>query len=199
MEKNIKKVLTTEAQTITDVAKNVDYDIIKQIIKRITTMEGKLIVSGSGTSGVAAKKIVHAFSCMSIPSIYLHPSDAVHGSLGIIQKGDIVVLISKGGNTEELIKLIPSIEKNGALIIGVGENKESYIGQNATIFLKIITEKEPDPFNMLATASTLAVISIFDAIAIEIMQVIGLTKEQFGINHPGGAVGKRLLGENNII
>lgn len=195
MKKNIKKVLTIEAQTITDVAENVNYDVIKQIVEQITTMEGNLIVSGSGTSGVAAKKIVHTFSCMGIPSIYLNPSDAVHGSLGIIQKKDIVILISKGGNTEELTKLIPSIKESGAVIIGVGENKESYIGQNATIFLNIITEKEPDPFNMLATASTLGVISIFDAIAIEVMQAINFTQEQFGINHPGGAVGKRLLNE----
>lgn len=195
MESNIRNVLAIEAQTITNLTNTLDYGIVAEIIRSISKLEGKLIVSGAGTSGVAAKKIVHTFSCMSIPSVYMNPADAVHGSLGIIREKDIVILISKGGNTEELTSLVPTILKTGAVIIGVGENEDSYIGKHSNIFLKIITEKEPDPFNMLATASTLAVISSFDAIAIETMKNINFTKEQFGLNHPGGAVGKRLLSE----
>jgi len=198
MESNIKKTLATEAQTITDIKDTLDYEIVEQIVNSISELDGKLVVSGAGTSGVAAKKIVHTFSCLSIPAVYLNPSDAVHGSLGIVKDSDLVILISKGGNTKELTNLVPSILKSDASIIGVGENKESYIGEKSDLFLEIVTKEEPDPFNMLATASTLAVISCFDAIAIETMKITEFTKTQFGINHPSGAVGKRLLSDQEV-
>jgi len=142
---------------------------------------------------MAARKIAHSLCCVERPAQFLTPSDAVHGALGVLQKDDILILISKGGNTAELINLIPACKTKGALLIGVSESEKSTIAEQADIFLKIKVSAEPDPFNMLATASTLAVISVFDAICITLMKVTGYTREQFAVIHPGGAVGERLL------
>lgn len=187
--------LSIEADTIAKLSETVDMDVLTTLVEKIGEKQGKVIVSGCGTSGAAAKKIVHSLSCVSVPAVYLNPADAVHGSMGIITDNDIVIVISKGGNTIELTSLLDSFKAQKAYIVGVGENPDSTIGKYADLFLKISVDKEPDTFNMLATASTLAVMSTFDAVCIALMTYTGFTKEQFGINHPGGAVGDRLLGK----
>lgn len=192
---SITNTFTVEAETISALSESVDKDILAILVERIGKKEGNVIITGCGTSGTAAKKIVHSLSCISIPAVYLNPSDAIHGSMGIITPKDIVIMISKGGNTKELTNLLDSIKAQGAYIVGVGENEESKIGNYSNIFIKISIKKEPDPFNMLATASTLAVISTFDTVCIALMEYTNFSKEQFGINHPSGAVGERLLGK----
>ena len=144
---------------------------------------------------MAAKKIAHSLNCIEIPALFLTPSDAVHGGLGVLQEEDILILISKGGGTEELVRLIPACRTKKALLIGVSENPASAIAQNADIYLRVRVEQEPCRFNMLATASTLAVISMFDSICIALMQMTGYTREQFAVIHPAGAVGERLLND----
>ena len=142
---------------------------------------------------MAARKIAHSLSCIEIPALFLSPADAVHGALGVLQPEDILILISKGGNTQELLNLIPACKTKNSLLIGVSENPESGIAKQADIYLRIKVEQEPCRFNMLATASTLAVIAAFDAICIALMQMTGYTREQFAVIHPAGAVGERLL------
>ena len=154
---------------------------------------GKVILSGCGTSAMAAKKIAHSLNCIEIPALFLTPSDAVHGGLGVLQEEDVLILISKGGNTQELVNLIPACRTKHALLIGVSENPDSAIAREADIYLRVKVAREPCRFNMLATASTLAVISVFDSICIALMQMTGYTREQFAVIHPGGAVGDRLL------
>ena len=151
------------------------------------------VLSACGTSAMAAKKIAHSLCCIERPALFLTPSDAVHGALGVLQKGDVFILISKGGNTKELTCLIPACKSKGATLVGVSENPDSIIAREADIYLKVRVAKEPCRFNMLATASTLAVISTFDAICIALMQMTGYTREQFAVIHPAGAVGERLL------
>lgn len=192
---SIKNTWDIEADTIAALKNTVDQEVLVELVEKIGAKKGSVVVSGCGTSGTAAKKIVHSLSCVSIPAVYLNPADAVHGSMGILTAEDIVIVISKGGNTKELVNLLDSIKKQGAYLVGVGENPDSTIGKASDLFLKIAIEKEPDTFNMLATASTLAVISTFDTICIALMTYTGFTKEQFGINHPSGAVGERLLGK----
>lgn len=116
----------------------------------------------------------------------------MHGGLGLVQPEDVVIAISKGGNTREIVSLIPSIRTKGARLIGVTENGNSVLAQGADLWLEVRVEREPDPFNMLATASTLAVLAVFDAVCIAVMQMTGYTREQFVLIHPGGAVGERL-------
>lgn len=192
---SLLNTLTIEAETIAKLRETLDMTVLITLVQKIGEKKGKVVVTGCGTSGAAAKKIVHSLSCVSVPAVYMNPADAIHGSMGIISEGDIVILISKGGNTKELVNLLDSIKAQKAYIVGVGENPNALIGSYSDLFVKIAVEKEPDSFNMLASASTLAVMSTFDAVCIALMTYTGFTKEQFGINHPGGAVGDRLLGK----
>lgn len=192
----VKRALEIEADSIRNLTEILNEESVLKVAEALKNCRGKVILSGCGTSAQAAKKIAHSLSCIEIPSLFLSPADAVHGALGVLQKEDIFILISKGGNTKELVSLIPACKTKGALLIGVSENPDSVIAQQSDIYLYIKVDKEPCRFNMLATASTLAVISTFDAICIALMQMTGYTREQFAVIHPAGAVGDRLL--NNL-
>lgn len=189
----VRRCITIEAESVARLADELDDDAVLAVAKAFRDCKGKVILSGCGTSAMTAKKVAHSLCCIEIPALFLTPSDAVHGALGVLQKEDILVLISKGGNTGELVNLIPACRTKGALLIGVSENPDSKIAVNADIYLRVRVEKEPCRFNMLATASTLAVISVFDSICIALMQMTNYTREQFAVIHPGGAVGDRLL------
>lgn len=193
MLSEINRCLTMEAESIARLRQTLDQEAVLAAAKALMNCKGKVILSGCGTSAMAARKIAHSLSCIEIPALFLSPADAVHGALGILQQEDILILISKGGNTQELVNLIPACKTKGALLIGVSENPESVIAGQADIYLKVKVEQEPCRFNMLATASTLAVIATFDAVCIALMQMTGYTREQFAVIHPGGAVGERLL------
>ena len=189
----INRCLTMEAESIAQLRQSLERDTVLAVAKALMNCKGKVILSGCGTSAMAARKIAHSLSCIEIPALFLSPADAVHGALGVLQQEDILILISKGGNTQELVNLIPACKTKGALLIGVSENPASVIARQADLYLKVKVEREPCRFNMLATASTLAVIATFDAICIALMQMTGYTREQFAVIHPGGAVGERLL------
>lgn len=193
----INRCLTMEAESIARLTQELDQDTVLAVAKALMNCKGKVILSGCGTSAMAARKIAHSLSCIEIPALFLSPADAVHGALGVLQQEDILILISKGGNTQELVNLIPACKTKGALLIGVSENPASVIARQADIYLKVKVAQEPCRFNMLATASTLAVIATFDAICIALMQMTGYTREQFAVIHPGGAVGERLLNKLN--
>lgn len=193
----INRCLTMEAESIARLTQELDPDTVLAVAKALMNCKGKVILSGCGTSAMAARKIAHSLSCIEIPALFLSPADAVHGALGVLQQEDILILISKGGNTQELVNLIPACKTKGALLIGVSENPASVIARQADLYLKVKVAQEPCRFNMLATASTLAVIATFDAICIALMQMTGYTREQFAVIHPGGAVGERLLNKRN--
>ena len=189
----VKRCIRMEAESVESLLSVLDEDAVLRAAKAIINCKGKVVLSGCGTSAMAAKKISHSLNCIEVPAVFLTPSDAVHGGLGVLQREDILVLISKGGNTQELVNLIPACRKKNALLVGVSENPDSQIASLADIYLKVKVEREPCRFNMLATASTLAVIATFDAICIALMQMTGYTREQFAVIHPAGAVGDRLL------
>ena len=189
----INRCLTMEAESIAQLRQTLEQEAVLAAANALMNCKGKVILSGCGTSAMAARKIAHSLCCIEIPALFLSPADAVHGALGVLQQEDILILISKGGNTQELVNLIPACKTKGALLIGVSENPASVIARQADIYLKVKVEQEPCRFNMLATASTLAVIATFDAICIALMQMTGYTREQFAVIHPGGAVGERLL------
>lgn len=189
----VQRSLAIESESIKNLMNNLDEGAVVKVTQAIGDCKGRIIVSGCGTSAAAAKKIAHSLCCIERPAIFLSPADAVHGALGVLQPGDVFILISKGGNTSELVKMIPACKTKKATLIGVSENPDSVIAREADIYLKVKVEKEPCHFNMLATASTLAVISTFDAICIALMQYTGYTREQFAVIHPSGAVGDRLI------
>jgi len=196
--KTVQEVWKIEISAIEELATTVDKDAIFRVVEMIADCKnnnGRVITMGVGTSAAAARKIAHTFSCIEIPSFFLSPADSVHGGLGAVQKNDIVIEISKGGNTQEIINVIPSLKKKEAKLIGVTENESSILGKECNLLLKVKVEREADEFNMLATSSTIAAISLFDAIAVSLMKYTNYTKEQFAIIHPGGAVGEKLLKE----
>lgn len=191
----VRRALEIEAESIAKLSGELNEDAVLKAAHAIADCNGKVILSACGTSGVAAKKIAHSLSCIERPALFLSPADAVHGGLGVLQKDDLFILISKGGNTAELTQLIPACKAKGAKLVAVSENPDSQLALSADIYVKVKVEREPCRFNMLATASTLAVIATFDAICIALMQLTGYTREQFALIHPGGAVGERLLGK----
>lgn len=194
-KKIIEHVLSIESQSILEILNNYDEKSVNLVIKKIEECKGKIIISGCGTSGEASRKIAHTLSCIECPSIFLSPSDALHGRLGIVKKEDIVILLSKGGETMELISMIPAIKHKKAFLIGVTENENSSLSKDSDIFLKVHVSKEADMFNLLATSSIVALIALFDAIIVAIMVKKNFTKKDFSVIHPGGAVGKKLTGK----
>ncbi|TCS78100.1 KpsF/GutQ family protein [Muricomes intestini] len=189
------RTIFMEAKAVESLLTTVDMEKVAEVVRRIGDGTGKVVIAGCGTSAMAAKKGVHSLNCIERPAVFLTPSDAVHGGLGVLQKEDILILVSKGGGTEELVQMIPACKAKGATLAAITENEESEIGKMADICIKVKTGQEPCRFNMLATASTLCVISVFDAICISLMQYTNYTKEQFAVIHPKGAVGDRLLGK----
>ena len=192
----VKRCIRIEADAVRALGESLDPELVVKTARALMNCRGKVILAACGTSAMAAKKIAHSLNCIEIPALFMTPSDAVHGGLGVLQQEDILILISKGGNTGELLRLIPACKTKGALLIGVSENPDSGIAREADLYLQVKVEQEPCRFNMLATASTLAVISTFDAICIALMQMTAYTREQFALIHPAGAVGERLI--NNL-
>lgn len=185
-----------ESRVLSNLPRTIDREALIKAVEMIVECKnkgGKVLTVGLGTSMAVAKKVSHTLSCIEIPSLFLSPGDAIHGGLGALQRHDLIIAISKGGNTQEILNLLPSIKKKGVKIIAVTENEDSILAKNSDLVLKYEIEREADEFNMLATASSILVIAMFDAISIIIMKYTNYTKEQFAIIHPGGAVGERLL------
>ena len=189
-----QKVWQAEAAAVRAPGKTVDPEQFARCVLAIARCRGRVLTTGCGTSAAAARKIAHSLCCIERPAAFLAPGDALHGGLGLVQRGDIVIVISKGGNTCELVAMLPGLKAKRALVIGVTESADSAVGQAADLLLRVKVKREPDRFNMLATASTLAVVAVFDAICIALIQLTGYTRKKFAVIHPGGAVGQRLLG-----
>lgn len=193
---SIKETLYRESEAILEIRNSLDQGQVNKVYEAIRDCKGKIMTTGCGTSAMLARKVAHTLCCVSCPATFIVPSDAVHGALGLIEKDDIVIVFSKGGETAEINNMIPSIKKREATLICVSESKDAYISRQSDIFLKVKIDAEADDLNILATSSTLVTIAIFDAISIAITRFRGFNKEQFAVIHPGGKVGKKLTGCN---
>lgn len=186
-------VLNCEAQEIQNLTRTLNPQQLEMLMQALKKCKGKIITTGCGTSGAAAKKVAHTFNCIEMPALYLSPAEALHGGMGVIQKEDVVIFFSKGGHTSELKPIVQASKVKQALSVAVTEAEKCYLTEYSDMVLKVKISQEPDQFNMLATASTLGVIAVFDAIAIALANEKGYTKEEFLLIHPGGEVGERLL------
>lgn len=155
--------------------------------------KGKIIVMGLGKSGHIADKIAATFASTGTPAFFIHPSEAIHGDLGMIDKEDVVLILSNSGETEEIVSLIPIIKKMGITIIALTGNKKSKLSNEANIHLNVEVKEEACPMNLAPTASTTAALAMGDAIAVALLEKKGFTKEDFAKSHPGGSLGKKLL------
>ncbi|WP_065647613.1 KpsF/GutQ family sugar-phosphate isomerase [Pantoea eucrina] len=164
----------------------------QQLLMLVTGCQGKIAVTGVGTSGIAARKIAHMLACVEQPAVYLSATDAAHGDLGFMRSNDLMILISRGGNSEELTRLLPTLKTKGVTIISVTENPDSAIARAATLVVKTHIQREIDPLNMLATTSIVLVLAVFDALCGNIMLRNGFDQKRLLNVHPGGNVGKML-------
>jgi len=186
-----KRTIDIELETLFDLKESLDNSFIKAI-GILYNCKGKVIFTGIGKSGHIARKISSTFSSTGTPSIFLHPAEAIHGDLGIIDKEDVLVIISNSGETEEIINIIPYLRFLNVPIICITGNINSTIAQKSDVVIDIKIKREACPFNLAPTSSTTAILVLGDALAITLMELKGFTKEQFAKLHPGGLIGKRL-------
>jgi arabinose-5-phosphate isomerase len=159
----------------------------------IEKISGRVVITGMGKSGIIARKIVATMNSTGTPSIYMHPSDAVHGDLGMVRPEDVVICISKSGDTAEILQLIPMFKRIGVPIISVIGNRTSKLGRESDFVLDATVEQEACPYDLAPTASTTAALVIGDALAIALLDRKNFTEEKFAMFHPGGNLGKRLF------
>ncbi|MDT7879621.1 MAG: KpsF/GutQ family sugar-phosphate isomerase [Candidatus Hydrothermia bacterium] len=186
-----KRTIDIELETLFDLKESLDHSFIKAI-EILYNCKGKVIFTGIGKSGHIARKISSTFSSTGTPSIFLHPAEAIHGDLGIIDKEDVLVIISNSGETEEIINIIPYLKFLNVPIICITGNINSTLAQKSDVVIDIKIKREACPFNLAPTSSTTAILVLGDALAITLMELKGFTKEQFAKLHPGGLIGKRL-------
>ncbi|MDD3725576.1 MAG: KpsF/GutQ family sugar-phosphate isomerase [Candidatus Ratteibacteria bacterium] len=162
-------------------------------VEKISRCKGKIILTGMGKSGIICRKIAGTFSSLGVPSIFLHPADAVHGDLGTISKQDIVIVISNSGETEEILRIMPSVKKIGASIISLTCSKDSSLGEYSDIVIETGEIKEADVFGLIPSSSTTCALVLGDAMALSLMCIRGVKKQDFAFFHPAGNLGKRLM------
>ncbi len=188
----VLELLRLEASSIERAAERLDEASLENAMALIAGCEGKIIVTGVGKSGVIAQKIAQTMTSTGTVSIFVHPSDALHGGLGVITKGDVAILLSNSGETDEIVSLLPTLANRGIPLIAIVGNIDSTIARKANVALDASVDKEACPLNLAPTASTTVALAIGDAIAMALMEVRGLTVEDFAANHPAGRLGKRL-------
>lgn len=194
-DKSIEKIFEIEINDILKVKKNLNLDLMARIIDLLLDVEEaghKVVTAGCGTSGILARRVAHSLCVVGVPAAFLAPGDSIHGGLGLVQKEDIVILFSKGGDTEEIIKYIPCCKAKGTIIIGVSQNDDSVLAREADIYFPIVCEHESDPFDMCASASCNTIAVVWDAIVFTVMRHNGCTKDELELIHAGGKVGQIL-------
>lgn len=187
----INRCISLETQAIAALQLHINKQW-ENAVQTIHNSGGRVIVSGIGKSAIIAQKIVATLNSTGTPAIFMHAADAIHGDLGMIQKDDVIILISKSGESEEVKVLIPSIKKFGNKIIAICGNEKSFLSQHADFFLNCFVSQEACPNNLAPTTSTTAQMVIGDAIAIALLELKGFTANDFARFHPGGALGKQL-------
>jgi len=181
-----------ESNSLLTVAEKIDNQLF-QIVEQIIQSKGRVIVTGIGKSAIIGQKIVATLNSTGTPSIFMHAADAIHGDLGIIQEHDIIICISKSGNTPEIKLLVPLLKRGNNCLIAICGNRESYLGIQSDYYLDTYVEKEACPNNLAPTTSTIAQLAIGDALAVCLLESRNFTSEDFAKFHPGGALGKQLF------
>ena len=187
-----KRTLLSESQSIENLVNYLDDDFAKSVTE-IYNAKGRLVVTGIGKSALIAQKIVATLNSTGTPSMFLHAAEAVHGDLGMVQPEDIVICISKSGNSPEIKVLAPLLKRFGNTLIGMTADKNSFLGKESHYILHAYVESEACPNNLAPTNSTTAQLVLGDALAVCLMEMRHFKSEDFAVYHPGGALGKKLL------
>lgn len=187
-----KEALIAQAQAITVLAERIDGEF-QRAVQLILGCKGRAAVCGMGKSGLIGQKMVATFASTGTPSFFLHPAEAFHGDLGMLKPIDVLILISYSGETEEVVKLIPSLKSFGNKIIAMTGNGKSTLAKHADIWLDISVEREVCPNNLAPTTSTLATMAMGDALAVALIEALDFKPMDFARYHPGGSLGRKLL------
>ncbi len=185
------KTIELEASSVAGLAAFINDDF-EQAVRAVFSGKGRVVVSGIGKSAIIAQKIVATFNSTGTPSIFMHAADAIHGDLGMVQQNDVVIIISKSGESPEIKVLVPLIRNFGNTLIAMVGNTASYLARNASIVLNTSVEQEACPNNLAPTSSTTAQLVMGDAMAICLMELNGFQTMDFAKFHPGGSLGKKL-------
>jgi len=188
----IVSLLQLEARAIDDAVKRLQQDQVDRVVELLRNCKGKVVLLGVGKSGIIAQKIAATMTSSGTASIYLHPSDALHGGLGIVTSDDVVIALSNSGETDELLQILPYMKQRQVPIIALVGRVNSTLAQRADAVLDASVDQEACPLNLAPTTSTTVALAIGDALAMTLMQAKGLTSDDFALNHPAGQLGKRL-------
>lgn len=190
--RSVVDILEFEANKIKEVSKQLNSQEVEKAIKLLVECKGKVITIGMGKSGLIAQKLAATLTSTGTPAIYLHPADAMHGDLGIVSPSDVVIVISNGGESEEIINVLPYLKARDIHIITIVGNSRSTLAKKSDIILNIMVDKEADVYNIVPSTSTTVALALGDGLALTIMKEKGIKPEDFALNHPSGRLGKRL-------
>ncbi|SHG10635.1 arabinose-5-phosphate isomerase [Flavobacterium micromati] len=187
-----KKTILSESQSIAKLADYLDENFV-EATKKIYNSKGRLVITGIGKSAIIAQKIVASFNSTGTPALFLHASEAIHGDLGMIQNEDVIICISKSGNSPEIKVLVPLLKRFGNSLIAITGNMTSFLAKGSDIVLNTTVDSEACPNNLAPTNSTTAQLVMGDALVVCLMEMRDFQPQDFAIYHPGGALGKKLL------
>ncbi|MCP3178087.1 KpsF/GutQ family sugar-phosphate isomerase [Desulfuromonas sp. KJ2020] len=187
-----QRVLHTEADAVQRLVDRLDDQFVKAV-HMILSCSGRLVISGMGKSGLICQKIASTMASTGTPALFLHPAEGIHGDLGMLMKGDVVLAVSNSGETEEILRILPVIKRMGLPLIAMSGNARSSLARAGDVFLDISVREEACPLGLAPTASTTATLAMGDALAVALLIERGFREEDFALFHPGGALGKKLL------
>jgi arabinose-5-phosphate isomerase len=187
-----QKVLRLEAAAISELTSRIDRNFVRAV-ELLYACEGRTVVTGMGKSGLIGRKIAATLASTGTPAFFLHPAEGVHGDLGMVSRGDLVVAISNSGETEELVRILPALKRLGVPVICLTGNLHSTLAKNSDVILNVGVKEEAGPLGLVPTASTAAALAMGDALAVALLEKRGLKEEDFAYFHPGGTIGQRLL------
>ena len=187
-----RKVIRIEAEAVEALAARLDERFAKAVLM-IMECPGRVVVTGMGKSGLICQKMAATMASTGTPAIFLHPAEGVHGDLGMLMRGDVVIAVSNSGETEEITRILPIIKRMGLPLIAMAGSQGSTLGRAGDVFLDISIKEEACPLQLAPTASTTVTLAMGDALAVALLLQRGFREEDFALYHPGGALGKRLL------
>ena len=188
----VQNLLRIESDAIAQTATRLDPAAVERVVDLLAECKGKLVIVGVGKSGIIGQKIAATMTSAGTAAFYLHPSDALHGGLGIVQSNDVVIMLSNSGETDEILAMLPYLKNREVAIVAIVGNLNSTLARRADVVLDASVDKEACPLNLAPTTSTTVALAIGDALAMTVMTVKGLTSDDFAVNHPAGRLGKRL-------
>lgn len=187
-----KRVIRVEAEALLQLADSID-GAFEEAVRTILASSGRVVVTGMGKSGLICQKIASTMASTGTPAFFLHPAEGIHGDLGMIMSGDVVIAVSNSGETEEVLRILPVIKRIGAKLITMSGNPTSTLAAAGDIFLNVSVKEEACPLGLAPTASTTATLAIGDALAVALLVQRGFQAEDFALFHPGGSLGKKLI------